>query len=91
MDAMADEDMLCDILGDDKLCETVDKLELEGETVELRLDEGVVGATEAVDDEELCWIEEELAPTLLAVLEDLLVLEDELKHLPNPAWQPVPQ
>jgi hypothetical protein len=27
----------------------------------------------------------------LTVLEDRMALEDELKHLPNPAWQPVPQ
>jgi hypothetical protein len=62
----AEEDMLCDILV---LCGTGDESELEAKTVELRLDEGVVGAVEAVDEKELCWIEEEgdeLAPTLLA-------------------------
>jgi hypothetical protein len=76
---MAEEDMLCDTLRDDKLCETVDESELEAETVELRLDEGVVGATEAVDDEELCWIEEEaaeLAPTLLET-DELTCTDDE--------------
>jgi hypothetical protein len=41
---------------------------VEDTTVGLRLDDGVVGATEAADDEELRWIEEdadELAPRLL--------------------------
>jgi hypothetical protein len=64
-DALTEEDMLCDILV---LCGTGDESELEAETVELRLDEGVVGAVEAVDKKKLCWIEEEadeLAPTLL--------------------------